>query len=193
METKLKIAKGLCFSALALCGVDISSTLYVDAKTAVTTEIHERWVAGFKSVATKMGYAPKVVISPIDARKKVIKASVENGVNPDLMLAQWQVESRGDRLAQSPAGAIGHMQIMPVNAVKLCGYKHSVELFDEDKNIACGVRFMASLLRDYKWDVPSALKAYNGGPKCVANRCAESEAYVKLVLSELAKNVKGEA
>lgn len=195
METKLKIAKGMCFSALALCGVDISSSLYMDAKHAVTAEIHERWVDGFSAVASRMGFEPKTPPLPLmDAKRLVVKAAVSEGINPDLALAVWQHESKGNQFAESHAGAMGHMQIMPVNAVRLCGYQSSKELWDERKNITCGVRYLAQLLRDNKWDVERALRSYNGGPKCAGGcQSAENMAYPGKVLKELAKNVEGEA
>lgn len=192
MGIRTRLAKGVVVSCLALCGVDLTSEVYVSTKRAVEVELSEKFNSGFARVARAMGYAPAPVYDEKTARQKVIKAAVRNGINPDLALALWRVESRGDQFAVSPAGAIGHMQIMPVNAVKLCGYKHSAELYDEDKNINCGVRFLAQLLRDYNWNVPNALRAYNGGPRCANGGCKESDQYVRLVLAELAKNVVSE-
>lgn len=194
MEYKTKIAKWMCATALTVCGVDITSTAYVSAKQEVTGVIEHKLDVGFRALANRMGYAPKVAPMPEKtAKEKVVHAAVKYGVNPDLALAVWQVESRGNQFAESSAGAIGHMQIMPVNAVKLCGYKHSAELYDEDKNIDCGVRYVAELMRQYRWDVTKALRNYNAGTSCAkAERCEAGDEYVRLVMAALAKNVNGE-
>lgn len=194
MDFRAKAVKWMLVSAVTVTGVDITSTTYVEAKRAASEAVTARLQNGFKVVASRMGYAPKVAPMPEKtAKQKVVHAAVKYGVNPDLALAVWQVESRGNQFAESSAGAIGHMQIMPINAVKLCGYKHSAELYDEDKNIDCGVRYVAELMRQYRWDVTKALRNYNAGTACAkAEECKAGDDYVRLVMAALAKNVNGE-
>lgn len=191
---KFWLAKCLTMGALSISLFDISSTYYIEAKTHILAVTQTAALDEFRAIATRMGWEPKKPpLTKLQAKDIVIREAVADGVNPDLALALWQWESRGDQYAVSPVGAIGHMQIMPVNAVKLCGYKKSAELYDEEKNIKCGVRFFAELLRQYKWNVNRALRAYNGGGNCTEfGACKESEEHARGVLMLLAKNVAGE-
>jgi soluble lytic murein transglycosylase-like protein len=65
--------------------------------------------------------------------------------------------------AVSPAGAVGLMQVMPMNARRL-GVT-SAQLWTPATNILAGTRLLAVLLRHYQGDVISTLVAYNAGPR----------------------------
>lgn len=85
-------------------------------------------------------------------------AAARYGVSAALVRAVAWVESRGNPLAKSSAGAMGVMQLMPATAAGL-GVK---DAFDPSQNIDAGVRFLARLLATHA--VPDALAAYNWGP-----------------------------
>jgi soluble lytic murein transglycosylase-like protein len=71
-------------------------------------------------------------------------------------------ESNFDPQALSRVGAIGLMQVMPRNGVKV-GFAQD-ELWEPAKNIVAGVRLLAVYLKHYEGDLISALVAYNAHP-----------------------------
>jgi soluble lytic murein transglycosylase-like protein len=83
-----------------------------------------------------------------------------HGVEYALVKAVIQAESGFDRLAVSPKGALGLMQLMPATAAE-----HQVhDVFRPRDNIEGGVRYLRWLLDRYGGNVPLALAAYNAGP-----------------------------
>lgn len=85
--------------------------------------------------------------------------------------------------AVSAAGAIGLMQVLPVNAERV-GLPPAA-LFSPTENILAGTRLLAVLLKHYRGDVISALVAYNAGPRrprAPLPNNGETPAYVRAVL-----------
>jgi soluble lytic murein transglycosylase-like protein len=80
-----------------------------------------------------------------------------------LIKAVIQRESAFNPTALSRAGAIGLMQVLPSNAVRL-GLAQEA-LWTPRDNILAGTRLLAVLLRHYQGDVISALVAYNARPR----------------------------
>jgi soluble lytic murein transglycosylase-like protein len=80
------------------------------------------------------------------------------GVDPALVHAMVDTESRGDADAVSSRGARGLMQLMPATARML-----GVNPRDPADNLRGGIAYFAGLVRQFG-DVPSALVAYNAGP-----------------------------
>jgi len=148
-------------------------------------------IAGIQSdIATAWGYVPPSPPPPpqvdpdsLPVRELLDAASERHGVNPALTRAVASVESSGNQEAQSGKGAIGLLQVMPSSA-KRCGIQPH-KLWRESINADCGVKILKEELLTYKGDLIKALKAYNGGHKCVINRCDESEKYVVKVLATL--------
>lgn len=87
------------------------------------------------------------------------EASEMEGVDPALIKAVIQVESGGNPMAVSPAGAQGLMQLMPDTAAEL-GVKDSL---DPHQNIQAGTRLVKRLLDRYQGNLRLALAAYNWG------------------------------
>ena len=81
-----------------------------------------------------------------------------------LVAAVIKQESAFKPKAKSHCGAMGLMQLMPYNAVKM-GLKNESQLWEPRLNILAGCRLLAALLQHYEGDVVSALVAYNSGPK----------------------------
>lgn len=82
------------------------------------------------------------------------------GINPQIVLALIQVESRFRRFAISSAGARGLMQIMPF-WVKEIGQPDD-NLFDMQTNLRYGCTILAYYLKKEHGNIIRALARYNG-------------------------------
>ena len=81
---------------------------------------------------------------------------------PGLVMAVIDVESRFDRWAVSPAGAVGLMQVMPFWPERLGMRRH--ELIRVAPNIRMGCAILRFYLGYERNDVRKALARYNGSP-----------------------------
>ncbi len=90
------------------------------------------------------------------------KAAKRYKVDPSLVCAIINQESRWNQNARSHAGAIGLMQIMPTTGKNACGLS-SKDLYNPSKNINCGVKYFSRQLKRFR-SVKLALCAYNAGP-----------------------------
>ncbi len=125
-----------------------------------------------------------------NAAKDVIDAAVKTAaerynVPEALIYSVMEQESGFNPHAQSAAGAIGLMQLMPDTARAL-----GVDPWDPVQNIDGGTRYLSQLLKQFNGDIRLALAAYNAGPEAVRRYGGippypETEAYVKSVLARL--------
>jgi soluble lytic murein transglycosylase-like protein len=116
-----------------------------------------------------------------------VKAAAERfRLDPALIHAVIEAESRYDPNAVSRKGAIGLMQLMPYT-----GRRYGVgpsELRVPARNIATGTQYLADLIRLFRGDVELALAGYNAGEQVVARYgnaippYAETMAYVPRVV-----------
>jgi len=102
-------------------------------------------------------------------------------------------ESAWDPLAVSSVGAAGLTQLMPATAQEVCRLT-PLERFEPAKNLDCGARYLALLLRRFD-SVPLALAAYNAGPTRVAQlgripKIPETQAYVTRVMNHRDSSVR---
>ena len=97
----------------------------------------------------------------------------------DLIKAIIEVESGGNPLAVSSAGAAGLMQLMPITAKEL----GVTDRFDPEQNIDSGTRYLRRLI-DRFGSAELALWAYNAGPTAVesGHMPLETQEYVPRVL-----------
>lgn len=115
-------------------------------------------------------------------------ATSRHGVDPALVAIIMTVESAGNPLAGSHAGAQGLMQVVSRWHPRIL---EGGGPFDPDHNLDVGTAFLADLLRLYAVDgdeaagwqatVQRAAAAYNGGPGGVTNPVAETRAYIRWV------------
>lgn len=151
----------------------------VSAPAAGTTEIHGLTLpdpvaagrrdkmlreAGHKFTDKKaVGCKYPEVIADVKLLNWVNSYSKKNGLDPRLVYALIEQESRFNACAVSPKGAQGLMQIMP-DTQKLLGLS---EPFDPERNIAAGTKYLRAMLDKFQTEV-MALAAYNAGPGAVA-------------------------
>lgn len=114
---------------------------------------------------------------------EIISAMSEaHGVDPLLVRALIQVESKYNPRARSSRGAMGLMQLMPQTARE---YKVR-NPYDPRANIEAGIMKLKSLID--KWGVELALAAYNAGEGAVMRfngvpPYRETQSYVSRILS----------
>ena len=115
--------------------------------------------------------------------QSVVHESERHSLDPVLVLAVIQVESRFDHKAVSSRGAQGLMQVQKVAVDELVGEgklparRHNLK--DPQVNVRIGVSYLAHLIEMFG-DVNTALAAYNWGPtrireKLTANQSIPSE------------------
>ena len=93
----------------------------------------------------------------------ILEAAGRHGVDPLLVAAIAQTESRFDPEAESPRGACGLMQLMPTTARSL----GASDIFDPAENLEAGVEYLAYLQRRFDDDPVLVIAGYNAGPGAV--------------------------
>lgn len=94
---------------------------------------------------------------------RILRETIGTSVSPALVLAVMAVESRGDAVAESGAGARGLMQLIPATAERF-GVS---DVFDSDQNIAGGVAYLDWLMDEFDRDPVLVLAGYNAGEGAV--------------------------
>jgi len=112
------------------------------------------------------------------------QCSRANDLDPALIKAIIKAESNGERLAVSPKGAQGMMQLMPFTQKRL----NVTDPFDPIENIEGGVRYIKELLGMFGGNLENAVAAYNAGPAAVKKYGGippydETRLYVKRVMN----------
>jgi hypothetical protein len=93
----------------------------------------------------------------------IAEAAQRFGIPATWIRAIMRIESRGDRRAISPKGAMGLMQLMPETWAALrARYGLGRDAFDPHDNILAGAAFLREMHDRY--GSPGFLAAYNAGP-----------------------------
>jgi membrane-bound lytic murein transglycosylase B len=116
------------------------------------------------AVAVHAQASPMVARSASDSYADLIAEAAQRFAIPASWIrAIMRVESRGDRRATSPKGAMGLMQLMPETWAALrARYGLGRDPFDPHDNILAGAAFLREMHDRY--GSPGFLAAYNAGP-----------------------------
>lgn len=114
----------------------------------------------------------------------ILRETVGTNVSPALVVALISVESAGQASAESHAGAVGLMQLMPATAERF-GVTDRV---NPSQNIKAGVAYLAWLMEHFDRDPILVLAGYNAGEGAVRSNegvppYPETRAYVPKVLA----------
>jgi membrane-bound lytic murein transglycosylase B len=119
---------------------------------------------GMPAVAVHAQAAPTAMRSVGDPYDGLIAEAAQRFAIPAAWIrAIMRIESRGDRRAVSPKGAMGLMQLMPETWAALrARYGFGRDPFDPHDNILAGAAFLREMHDRY--GSPGFLAAYNAGP-----------------------------
>lgn len=115
-----------------------------------------------------------------------------HGVNPHFVAAVVRAESAFDPFAVSRMGASGLLQLMPATAKR---FGLSVDdIFDPERNLDAGVRYMSWLSERFEGDTTLVLAGYNAGEVNVDRYDGvppfrETQTYIRRVYSALGVEV----
>jgi soluble lytic murein transglycosylase len=104
----------------------------------------------------------------------------EQRLDPALLAAVIETESKFDANARSSAGAVGLMQLTPATAKGIAEYTHGTQfrlsdLTNPDINVRYGTYYLRLLLDHYGQNERLALAAYNAGKGNVDSWIAQHE------------------
>ncbi len=180
--TRLTLLAGLA----GLSG--LAGVLLWEPPPKVVVQASATWQAHDPAAAARQRLT---VVLPLRQRQQVVwplvrRAARKHGLEPALVMAVIQTESRFLPQARSQRGAQGLMQINPVTARHL---KLSRPL-DPQANLEAGVGYLAKLYKEFEGDLRLTLAAYNAGPAKVAEAggvpdIPETRQYVAEVLEHL--------
>jgi soluble lytic murein transglycosylase-like protein len=101
-----------------------------------------------------------------EAERCVRRYAAHYRVQPELIAALIDVESRWNPRAVSDKGAMGLMQLMPATARRY-GANHP---FDVEENIAAGTRYVTALMWEFHGDLRMVAAAYYAGDRWVLQK-----------------------
>ena len=121
-----------------------------------------------------------------DLAASIYDVALAERIDPDLAFRLVRVESEFREHATSPVGAVGLTQVMPATAKYFEKGVTREKLYDRHTNLKIGFRYLRTLVREYKGNVPLALLVYNRGPQAVETLRAlgvdPSNGYERLVM-----------
>ena len=101
-------------------------------------------------------------------RRELEQAAAQVGLPASLLAAVARQESRFSPAVQSPAGAVGLLQLLPGTASDLAGETVSPEQLQQaERNARLGARYLRQLLNRWQGDPLLAIASYNAGPAAV--------------------------
>lgn len=195
IQRKMSRTRWTCFCALLTVLFVLFAGLVAEGVTIVWAQTKDIWAHRFDAFvseavameATKRGYTlvETETLAPETIRSIVHQECVEPyGLSEAFVLAMIEHESRVDQFAESPAGAIGLMQVMPFNA-RPAGLSHHGELYQIRANIQAGCRVLSACWKQTGKDIPKTCYCYNAGASRVNNPPAESIGHARAVMKIL--------
>ena len=122
---------------------------------------------------------------PARLSESIYEAAVKERIDPELAFRLVKIESDFKEGALSPVGAIGLTQLMLPTARHYEPNVTREQLFEPDRNLRIGLRYLRGLITEYR-DVGLALLVYNRGPAAVdlarANGMDPSNGYEHVVM-----------
>lgn len=115
-------------------------------------------------------------------KEKIVKCSLEQGVDPALALSIAQQESKFNKNARSSQGAVGVFQLVPSTARTL-----GIDPYCLNGNITGGVKYL-KLMQDSFGSIELAIAAYNAGPGAVKRHrgippYSQTRSYVRKIMA----------
>jgi soluble lytic murein transglycosylase-like protein len=101
-----------------------------------------------------------------EAERCVRRYAAHYRVQPELIAALIDVESRWNPRAVSDKGAMGLMQLMPATARRY----GAIHPFDVEENIAAGTRYVTTLMWEFHGDLRMVAAAYYAGDRWVLQK-----------------------
>ncbi len=105
---------------------------------------------------------------PSDLAEDIYDIALSEGIDPELGFRLVRVESGFKATARSPMAAHGYTQLQLPTARFYDPDVTVQDLYDREKNLRIGFRFLRDLLEQFDHDMELALVAYNRGPAKVA-------------------------
>jgi len=99
--------------------------------------------------------------------ESIVRAALENDIEPELAFGLVRAESGFRDAATSHVGAVGLTQLMPRTARWLEPGTTTRDLRDSETNLRIGLGYLRDLIDKYDGDERLALLAYNRGPGTV--------------------------
>ena len=123
-----------------------------------------------------------VVSNQLAIKEKIVRHSLQYGVDPALSLSVVKQESNFNKSAKSARGAVGLFQLMPSTAKSL-----GVNPYYINENIIGGIKYL-KCLQDKFGSVDLVIAAYNAGPGAVKRHNGippyrETRSYVKKIVT----------
>lgn len=115
-------------------------------------------------------------------KEKIVKCSIEQGVDPALALSIAQQESKFNKNARSSQGAVGVFQLIPSTARTM-----GIDPYCLNGNIKGGVKYL-KLLQNNFGSIELAIAAYNAGPGAVRRHggvppYSQTRTYVRKIMA----------
>lgn len=164
------LLEAMFFVALAIFGFSLVATLGGDRQPITVAAPDLPAVEGlepggalglFEAASQRPGAIP--TLSPIFTpsvqywKDELIEWAGEQGVDPNLAATVMQIESCGNPVARSGAGAMGLFQVMPFH------FQANEDPYDPDTNAFRGIDYLSGGLEASGRHAGLALAGYNGG------------------------------
>jgi hypothetical protein len=131
----------------------------------IEDEIEEVREEELRPTAVDIDFAAGQGVPATPFGELIFAIAERHAINPQLVAAMVRAESAFDPQAVSRKGAAGLLQLMPATARRF-GVS-AAEVFDPERNLDAGVRYIRWLSERFDGDLPLVLAGYNAGEATV--------------------------